>query len=159
MWPSVNVISMGDNYDGSSLLGSRGSTRQIYFRYSAAATFAMFGPVLASHPKVRPLPWRQGRGLPPIITTSSRYNKHFPEARAVITSPLMMAYIIEAVSEDDAEHVYCAHCTQSRVQFCSRRAELQQWELQWLPAMNHLHSLLLPLLIDNLTSTREKINF
>ena len=94
MWPSVNVISMGDNYDGSSLLGSRGSTRQIYFRYSAAATFAMFGPVLASHPKVRPLPWRQGRGLPPIITTSSRYNKHFPEARAVITSPLLMAYIM-----------------------------------------------------------------
>ena len=132
-------------------------------RYISDILLQQHSPCLAQFslltPKYVPFLGDRGAERPPIITTSSRYNKHFPEARAVITSTPMMAYIIEAVLEDDAEHVYCAHCTQSRVQFCSRRAELQQWELQWLPAMNHLHSLLLPLLIDNLTSTKEKINF
>ena len=91
-------------------------------RYISDILLQQHSPCLAQFslltPKYVPFLGDRGTELPPIITTSSRYNKHFPEARAVITSPLMMAYIIEAVSEDDAEHVYCAHCTQSRVQFC-----------------------------------------
>ena len=174
MWPSVNVISMGDNYDGSratsvSGLGCPGHEAVVLY---SADIFQIFCCSNIRHV------WPSSRFSPqstsPSLATGARAASDNNNKQS-IQQTLPRGPCCHHISTYDGLHngwwwwskqsrrmtqsmciVHTAH--RAECSFVARRAELQQWELQWLPAMNHLHSLL-PLLIDNLTSTREKINF